>query len=139
MIDVQTLIAKLDADTSYTITAAKYREPEFQEVTELPIIYVGYNGISSKDPHSPVEKTIFNSVGEDLVQSFEIQIVCEVANFSGIWKTIYATLIGYNPVESEKYHSGFTYARGGVMGLSNGKLWHVDVWNIGFPILIPLI
>lgn len=135
MINVQTIIDKLKADTTYTIELARVREPELQEAITLPIIYVGYASIDSKNPSAPQELTMLNSHGEDLVQSFDIQIVCKGTALPTIWKAVYSALIGYNPVPNEAMHSGFTYSQGGVMGLANGNLWWVDRWRIGFPIV----
>ena len=135
MINVQTIIDKLKADTTYTIELARVREPELQEAIALPIIYVGYASIDSKNPAAPQELTMLNLHGEDLVQSFDIQIVCKGTALPTIWKAVYSALIGYNPVPNEAMHSGFTYSQGGVMGLANGNLWWVDRWRIGFPIV----
>lgn len=135
MINVQTIIDKLKTDTTYTIELARVREPELQEAITLPIIYVGYASIDSKNPSAPQELTMLNSHGEDLVQSFDIQIVCKGTALPTIWKAVYSALIGYNPVPNEAMHSGFTYSQGGVMGLANGNLWWVDRWRIGFPIV----
>lgn len=139
MIDLQTVINRLTSTTSYTIVPTKTKEPDLQDITALPIVFVGYGTIRSKNPNSPIEHSIFNTAGEDLVQSFELQTVCEIAQFNAIWKTLYATLIGYNPIPTEQYHTGFTYSHGGVMGIANNRLWNIDMWNIGFPTNIPLI
>ena len=135
MIDIQVLIDKLKAETTYTVELARVREPELQEISGLPVIYVGYATIDSKNPSAPIELTMFNTHGEDLVQSFDIQIVCKSADLPTIWKNIYTKLITWNPQPLERHHSGFTYSQGGVMGLANGNLWWLDRWRIGFPTL----
>lgn len=123
----------LTANPTYTINFAREKEPDFHTIATLPVIYVGYANIDSKNPSIPLESTIFNSHGEDLVQTFEVQIVSELASFRTIWINVYKSLIGVNPVAAEANRTGFTYAQGGVMGLSNGLLWHLDRWKIGFP------
>lgn len=133
MIDIQTVIDYLTLNTPYRVEAAKDTLPNYQDIVDLPVVYVGYATIDSKNPKAPIEHSLFNTNGEDLVQGFEIHIVCQIANFSAIWVTLYKVLIGWNPEFTEKYHSGFTYAQGGKMGLSNSKFWHVDIWKIGFP------
>jgi hypothetical protein len=133
MINVQVLIDRLKAETNYTVELARVREPELQETIALPIIYIGYASVDSKNPSAPQEYTMLNSHGEDLVQSFDIQIVCKGTALPAIWKAVYSALVGYNPVPNEAMHSGFTYSQGGVMGLANGNLWWVDRWRIGFP------
>lgn len=135
MISLDTIKTRLQAETSYTIAFARDREVDLQEQLELPIIYIGYANIDSKNPTSPIEHDLYNLHGEDLVQSFHIQIVSINTDFSTVWKTIYTKLVGWNPVVGEQYHSGFTYSQGGIMGLSNSKLWWIDVWKIGFPTL----
>ena len=136
MIDVNIIITKLQADTAYTIEPAREKEPNLQDLSELPIIFVGYASIDSKNPNAPIEHDIYNTYGEDLVQSFDIFTVCTIAELPVIWKTIYKSLIGYTPtlsISGTAATSGFTYAQGGLIGLSNGKLWHIDRWRIGFP------
>lgn len=133
MITLDTLKTRLLSQTSYTVQFARDREVDLQEQTELPIIYIGYQSIDSKNPTSPVEHDFLNLHGEDLVQSFTIQIVCTSNDLPTIWKTTHTALIGWNPTPGEQYHSGFTYAQGGVMGLSNSKIWWIDVYRIGFP------
>jgi hypothetical protein len=133
MINIQVLIDRLKAETNYTVELARVREPELQETIALPIIYVGYASVDSKNPSAPQEFTMLNLHGEDLVQSFDIQIVCKGTALPTIWKAVYSALVGYNPVPNEAMHSSFTYSQGGVMGLANGNLWWVDRWRIGFP------
>lgn len=139
MIAVETIITRLQSQTSYTIQVAKDILPNLQEATDLPIVYVGYGTIDSKEPNVPLESTIFNTNGENLVQSFELHIVCAVSDFRAVWINIYNALLGWNPIATEIYHSGFTFAQGGKMGLSNNKLWDVSIWRIGFPTSTQLI
>lgn len=133
MIDIQVVLDYLALNTPYRVEFAKDTLPNFQDIVDLPVIFVGYATIDSKNPRAPIEHSLFNTNGEDLVQAFEIHIVCQTASFSTIWKNVYTKLIGWNPDYTEKYHSGFTYSQGGKMGLSNSKFWHVDIWKIGFP------
>lgn len=136
MLDVQLVIdrIKISQSTSlYTVEPSRIKEPALTELINLPIIYVGYHKLNSKNPTVPIEHDLFNQHGEDLVQTFELQIVCEIRNFSTIWKNIYKTLIGWHPDIVELQHTGMTYSEGGVMGLENSRLWHIDRWKIGFP------
>jgi hypothetical protein len=136
MIDIDFVISLLQTNTAYTVELAKAKEPNLQELSELPIIYVGYLSIDSKNPSAPIEHDLYNLHGEDLVQSFSIQIVCEALDLPVIWREVYAALIGKTPTStwtSAEATSGLTYAQGGVMGIVNAKVWHVDVWKIGFP------
>lgn len=136
MLDVQLVIDKIKsfpATSLYTVEHSRIKEPALTELSNLPIIYVGYHSIDSKNPTVPIEHDLFNQHGEDLVQTFEIQIVCEVQTFSTIWKNVYKSLIGWHPDVVELQHTGMTYAQGGVMGLENSRLWNLDRWKIGFP------
>lgn len=132
MIDVQTVIDYLTANTSYNIKVATDVLPNIQEVAALPEVYVGYSTIKAKDLHRPLELNVLNSNGENLVQSFEIHIVCPVAMFHSVWITVFKTLVTWNPEPTERMHTGFTYTEGGKMG-SNVRFWHVDVYAVGFP------
>ena len=132
MIDIQVLINKVALDTGYTVNLAKSREPNLQDFPILPIIFIGYAEITSKYPQSALEATLFNTHGEDLVQTFDIQIISDIEHFRTYWITIYKSLIGWNPIGSEQYHTGFTYKQGMVMGIDNARQWHLDRWAIGF-------
>jgi hypothetical protein len=133
MIDLAAIKSRLEDQTTYTIAYARDREIDLQEQTELPIIYLGYGSTDSKNPTSPVEHDFLNQHGEDIVQTIVIQTVCTASTLPTVWKAVYTALVGWNPTPNENMHSGFTYAQGGVMGLSNSKLWYVDQWRIGFP------
>lgn len=133
MIDINAFVSFLQANVSYDIRLAKEVQVNMLDDYELPAVFVGYAAVDSKDPNIPLESTIFNTNGEDLVQSFEIQIVCNMTDFRSIWVNLYNALIGKNLIPTEVYHTGFTYSQGGRMGLSNGRFWWVDIWKIGFP------
>lgn len=136
MMDISVILDRLQASTTYTVELVRAREPNLPELTSLPIIYVGYSTIDSKNPSAPIEYDLFNQYGEDLVQSFDIQIVCTASELSTIWKKVYTALIGYTPTFSQSSGasvSGLTYAQGGVMGIVNDRLYWLDRWRIGFP------
>ena len=133
MITLDTIKTRLEAQTTYPIAFARDREIDLQEQIDLPVIYIGYSTIDSKNPTSPVEHDFLNLHGEDLVQSFLIQTVATQATFPTIWKAVYTALVGWNPTPGEANHSGFTYSQGGLQGLSNSKLWWIDLWRLGFP------
>lgn len=136
MLDINYVIDRLSTLTGYAVEPARAKEPNLQEPGELPIIYVGYASIESKDPNAPIEYDLFNQYGEDLVQTFDIQIVCSASTLPVIWKKVYTVLIGHTPtvtLSSTSSASGFTYAQGGVMGIVNTNLWWIDRWRIGFP------
>lgn len=135
MIDLSLVVTRLQTQTPYQIELAKSKEPSLIELSNLPVIFIGYGGVEAKNPRSPIEFDLFNLHGEDLVQTFDIQIVCEAANLSTIWKTIYPKLIGWNPVLAEANYSGLTYSHGGVIGMDNSRLWWIDKWKIGFPVV----
>ena len=132
MIDL-TLVKNRLAETGITVQFARDKEVDLQELSKLPIIYVGYNNIDSMNPNLPLALDSYSLQGEDLVQSFTIQLVCEQSNFPIHWKAIYKKLIGWNPNPNEALHTSFNYVQGGVMGLSNSKFYWVDIWRIGFP------
>jgi hypothetical protein len=122
--------------TGYSIEYTRDKEPNTQELLSLPVVYVGYASLDSTNPNAPIAYDLFNLHGEDLVQSFDVLTVCEVENLHTVWRKLYSSLIGKHPtlsLSSTASTSGLTYAQGGVIGLSNGKLWWLDRWKIGFP------
>lgn len=136
MLSLQTFKKKLEEEpliSKYKIELSSIKQPTLQAQGEPPIIYVGYYAIDSKNPTIPIEHDLFNQHGEDLVQTFEIQIDCMIEDFEKVWKDIYKSIIGWTPDIQERQHTGFTYAQGGVMGLENSRLWWLDRWKVGFP------
>ena len=139
MIAIETIITRLQTIVpTYTIAKARSKEPDLAETAALPIIYVGYGTIDSKNPNQPIELDTYSMNGEDLVQSFDIQIVCKEIDLKTIWTATFKALIGWNPVTVEQMHSSMTYSQGGVIGISNDNIWWLDRYRIGFPTTIPL-
>ena len=122
--------------TGYDVQYARDKEPNIQELTALPTVFVGYSSIDATNPNAPIAYDLFNAHGEDLVQTFDVLIACETANLPVVWRNVYTSLIGKHPtlsLSSTASTSGLTYGQGGVIGLSNGKLWWIDRYRIGFP------
>lgn len=132
MYDVADIITLL-ASTGYEIERAKAKEPTLSELTNLPIVYVGFRSLDSNNPTTPNSHSDFEQAGENLVQAFDLQICCEEENLPVIWRTIYKTLQGTNSQPLEQQFSSMTYQKGGVMGIENGRLWWLDRWAVQFP------
>lgn len=139
MIDTSAIITLILAGNSdwaaEQVTRAKEIEGNLQSILDLPMIYVGFATIESLHPNLPIEKNVFNTHGENLIQSFDISIVCLEQDLTATWIKVYKSLIGKNPNPAERMRTGLTYAQGGKAAISNGKIWHVDRWRIGFPTL----
>lgn len=138
MIDTSTVINLIIAGTTLTsaqVVRAKETEDNLQNQSEIPMVYVGFATIDSKNPSKPIDHNMFNYHGEDLLQSFDITIVCNEASLVTLWRAVYKSLIGQNPNANEKLRTGFTYVQGGKVAITNGKIWHMDRWRIGFPSL----
>lgn len=132
MITLDTVKTRL-ALTGYTVQFARDKEIDLQELTDLPIIFIGYNNIEDRRANEAIALDTYAVNGENLTQSFTLQIVCSQADFPVVWKNIYKKLIGWNPTTGEQYHTSFTYVQGGAVGLSNSKFYWMDIWRIGFP------
>jgi hypothetical protein len=137
MIDIETIRSFLDSQLTYTVELAKDTVPSLQDLTSLPIFYVGYAGIQSTIPENAYMTGLIDQHGEDLVEVIDIQIVCEVSTFSTVWKTYYPKFVGYNPNTQAAYRSSFAYLQGGPVGLSNGRFHWLDRWRINFPSVSP--
>jgi len=135
MIDSQVVIDRISSQTGYTVERARSIEPNLQDIAILPIVYVDYFSIDAHSPNAPIAHDLYDLYGEDLVQTFNIQIVCAYNDLPTIWKKVYASLIGYTPTSTTSSlasTSGFTFAQGATQQ-SNGKVWDVSRWKIGFP------
>jgi hypothetical protein len=130
MIEIQTLISKLII-SNYEITEARETIPDL----EFKKIYISYATIAPIRVINPIDNMILNQHGEDLVQTFDIQIVCPTIDFSSVWSSIYSQLYGWNPTSNEVNASGFVKGEGGKLGIVNGNLHWVDRWMISFPTL----
>ena len=141
MIDVQVIIDRLQAETAYTIDFSRDIELNDQVISELPVVYVGYATMDSRNPNAAIAYSFLEEHGENLIQSFDVKIVSTVENFSPVWINVYRALNTYmsDRTGATSFTTGLTYAQGGILGLSNGKIWHVDRWRIGLPTTNPLI
>lgn len=135
MISLQHVIDFL-TPTGYNIELSVTPEINLQEVIELPTIYLGYSGIQAKNPNAAIASDIYSTHGEDITQTFDIHIVTTIEDLPTVWQAVYMALVGKTPtsiVSSPASVSGFTYAQGGVLGLGNGKIWHLDKYVIALP------
>ncbi len=141
MIDVQVIIDRIAAQTTYTVDFSRDIELNDQELTVLPMVYVGYATMDSRTPNAAIAYSYLEEHGENLIQSFDVKIVSTVENFSPVWINVYRALNTYmsDGLGATSFTTGLTYAQGGVLGLSNGKIWHVDRWRIGLPTVNTLI
>jgi len=136
MINISYIIGLIDAATTYTVASARAKEPDLLEFSTLPVVFVGYSSIDSASPTSPMEHDLYSMAGDDLVQSFDIQIICAQADLPTIWKAVYTCLVGQHPtptVSGLASTSGLTYSQGGMIGLANDRVFWLDRWRIGFP------
>lgn len=130
MIDISLVIARIASQTNYKVEAARFREPT---LTEPAIrIYVGYGTLRSEIANLDIDFNAFNLHGEGMMQTIDIQITCPVVQFYTVFKNVYKALNGWNPIESELTRTSLAYEQGGVMGLDNGNIWHIDRYRIGF-------
>lgn len=132
MIDLSVVKTRLE-ETGYTVRYAVNKDIDLEEETVLPIIYIGYNNIDREKANLAPALDSYSANGENLVQSFTIQLLCTQANFPTAWKAVYKKLYQWNPAANEATHTSFTYLQGGVMGLVNEKFYWADIWRVGFP------
>ena len=135
MFDLTELITLLETGTPYTIKRAKVKQPALAEEQNMPIVYVGFSTLDSSAPTTPHAMERYAENGEDLVQGFDIQIICLEEDLVATWRTVYKAWIGKNPNPLEEAFSGFTYQQGGVLGIDNGRICWLDKVSIGFPVV----
>lgn len=132
MIDVQTVVDYISSRTSYTVKIASDTLPNLHDNPNLTEIFIGYTTIGQKHPDRTLEFDIVNTNGEDLVQGFEIFILCPITEFRTAWINIYKLMTSWTPVTTDKVHTRFTYNQGGRQA-TNIRMCHVDSWHIAFP------
>ena len=74
MIDLQVVIDRA-ALTGYTVSAVKAKEPDLQNVTDLPLVFVGYTSVDAKDPTAL--KATLNTITQFLVIYEKVQIAAQ--------------------------------------------------------------
>lgn len=131
MIDIALVITRIQSITGYPTEAARFREPVLVEGISTRI-YVGYGTLKSEIAGSDLDYNAFNLHGEGMMQTIDVQITCPVGQFYTVFKKVYKALNGWNPIESELIRTALAYEQGGVMGLDNGNIWHLDRYRIGF-------
>ena len=131
MISALDVISQLQAETPYIISYSTSTQPNL-DYEGTPLIYVGYIGFKSTIANMDIDFNEYNINGEGIFQTFELQIVCEVADFETVWKTTYKTLNAWNPVADESIRTACCYTEGVVLGLDNGIQRSIDRWRIGF-------
>jgi len=134
MYDIADIITLMQT-TGYTVERAKAKEPVLSELNTLPIAYVGFRGIDSNNPTTPESFSNYEQNGENLIQTFDVHICCESTDLPVIWRKIYKSLSGKNPIPAEAQFSSITYQQGGVIGIENARLWWLDRWAVQFPSL----
>lgn len=133
MFEVKLLIDLAKVSTSFEVKRSKQKQIVLQEEKVLPIVYVGYGTIDSENPTLAQREPIINQFGQDLVQDFDVQIVCMEEDLPRIWNKLYQNIVGKNLQPLESQSTGFSYKQGGVLGLDNGRIWHLDRWSLAFP------
>ena len=133
MLDISVLITKLE-ELGIPVEISRGKEVVLQNITDLPLIYVGYgtihSGTSSQDLISCNE---YEQIDQDSYQVFHIKIVSTSVDFASIWKQVNKLLAGWSPYVPDYEYSAFSHIEGGVMGEDNKKLWHLDLWKLSFP------
>jgi hypothetical protein len=125
--------------TSYSIELTKPKEVELPEGSVSPRILVAYADIVSKNPTAPIEHDLYDLHGEDLIQRFSVQFICNRSDLPDVWRDVYAALIGKNPQPLEVTRSGLSLQESFPRGFSNTVVhWH-STWIIGFPTLFQIV
>lgn len=135
MYDIADLISLIDTGTpvGYTVEYARAKEPVLTELTNLPIIYVGYRTIVNENPSTVRGFNAFEQNGENLTQNFDLSICCELQDLPVVWRKVYASIQGKNTVPAEAQFSALAYQKGGIMGLDNFRVWWLDRIMVSFP------
>lgn len=133
MIDIQVVIDKLNAETSYIIEEAKANEQEMPDETGKPKITVGYGPIRNSHPEVITTFDLYEKNGDDLVQSIYLKYICDVSNFRTVFINVYKILSSFNPNLPNDVNTGFCYVNGEPLGINNTTFWFVSEWKINFP------
>ena len=133
MYDIVHIINLINDTTKYKADYLRDKQPTLTEAIDLPIIGVGFYDLNSKSPTTPAAMEFYQMTGENLVQGFDVQIICEQKDLVVIWREVFKALVGTNEEPIDEQFSGLTYASGGVIGFDNGRINWLDRYRIDFP------
>jgi len=131
MININTIIARIKSQTGYIVEPARFREPTLTDAGSVKI-YVGYGTLRSSLANNDIAYNAYNLHGTDMLQTIDVQITCQVSEFYSVFKQVYKALNAWTPDSTELTQTSLAYEQGGVMGLDNGNIWHLDRYRVGF-------
>lgn len=104
----------------------------------LPVIFVGYSTIDSKTPSAAVAYDFLHQHGENLIQSFDIHLVCNKEDLPTLFIDVHKALAGKVPVGQVQDSIGLTFAQGGLIGKNNEICYWLSRYRIDFPTLFTM-
>ena len=106
--------------------------------TRLPIIYVGYATIDAEKTSLPLVYDLYHQHGENLIQHFDIRIVCNKEDLPTLFIAVHGALVGKVPAGQIQDTIGLTLAQSGLMGKNNGICHWLSRYRVALPTLFTL-
>lgn len=132
MFDLNLLRIELDAKLTYPVTFCRVNARTLQEYDELPQVEVGYFSINPHGNFGTANAPSDFDYIEQLLQIVETHIICSIQDLPTVWRNVYSVVSGWSPSAAEDPFSGMMFRGGGIAGLDNGRVKHIDRWAVKF-------
>jgi hypothetical protein len=132
MFDLNLLKTRLEVQLVYPVTFCKVNARTLQEYTDLPQVEVGYFNLNPHGNFSTANASSDFDYIEQLVQVVETHIICTMSDLPTVWRNVYKAVSGWSPSAAEDPFSGLMFRGGGIAGLDNGRVKHIDRWAVKF-------
>lgn len=132
MFDLNLLRVELDSKLTYSVTFCQVNAKTLQDYAELPQVEIGYFNINPHGNFGTSNAASDFDYIEQLVQVVETHIICSMADLPTVWSNVYKAVSGWSPSEAEDPFSGLVFRGGGIAGLDNGRVKHIDRWAVKF-------
>jgi hypothetical protein len=112
------------------------KEPSLANQSDEGRIQVGYDSVESQGELSDgISSDSCLKLSQDLAFVFYLQYTCKLEEFPEFYTTLYSLVNSWipTPVIPDGDYTATFMDKGGKKGISNGRIWWVDYWQIDFP------
>jgi hypothetical protein len=112
------------------------KEPSVANKDEEGRVQIGYHSIESQgDLSDGISSDSCLKLSQDLAFIFYLQYTCSLEDFPVFWSSLYNIVNNWVPVSvvPDADYTATFMDKGGKKGISNGRIWWVDYWQIDFP------
>lgn len=107
MYDLAGLVTHISTTTGYTVKLVDGKEPTGLNLSDTPLITVGYHSVGVSDLLGSGDYIApMIAYAENMFLTFFVQINCSVVSFPDVWRVIQDSVSGWTPLPKEANYSG---------------------------------